>query len=62
MSKKEERINVCIPVSLTEGEINKILLSLSNVIACVHPFNEVVSGDKGDFCCKCQNYLNSHRL
>jgi len=32
------------------------------VIVCLHPFNEVVSGDDGDFCCKCQTYLKSNRL
>jgi hypothetical protein len=32
------------------------------VTVCLHPFNEVVSGDDGDFCCKCQTYLKSNRL
>lgn len=38
------------------------LLHQPTVIVCLHPFNEVVSGDDGDFCCKCQTYLKSNKL
>lgn len=41
-------------------QLNK--LNKSSITECLHPFNEVVSGDEGDFCCKCQSYLNSNRL
>jgi hypothetical protein len=47
--------------------VNEVIKELSKlhqptVIVCLHPFNEVVSGDDGDFCCKCQTYLKSNRL
>lgn len=35
---------------------------IASVITCVHPFYEMVSGDEGDFCCKCQKYLGTHRV
>ena len=41
---------------------NESKLHQPTVIVCLHPFNEVVSGDDGDFCCKCQTYLKSNRL
>jgi len=47
-------------IESTTEELNK--LHQTTVIVCLHPFNEVVSGDDGDFCCKCQTYLKSNRL
>ena len=47
-------------ISRLEQELSKF--HQPTVIACLHPFNEVVSGDDGDFCCNCQNYLKSNRL
>jgi hypothetical protein len=67
-NKKRNTMKDKIPVvpkeklkRLNEG-IDPNYVFLSNVIACVHPFYEIVSGDEGDFCCKCQKYLRSHRL
>jgi len=34
-------------------------LSQSAVSECVHPLAELVSGDEGLFCCKCQKYVRS---
>jgi hypothetical protein len=47
-------------INFLENELIK--LHQPTVIVCLHPFNEVVSGDDGDFCCKCQTYLKSNRL
>ena len=29
-----------------------------HVSECVHPYKELVSGDEGMFCCKCQKYIS----
>lgn len=34
-------------------------LSQHDVSECVHPLAELVSGDEGLFCCKCQKYVRS---
>ena len=34
-------------------------LSQHDVSGCVHPLAELVSGDEGLFCCKCQKYVRS---
>jgi len=35
---------------------------LDDVKECLHPFNSVVSGDEGDFCTECQEYIGTNRL
>ena len=48
----------------TKNEVKKYAdkLILSSVVTCTHPFSKMVSGDEGDFCIACQEYLNSYRL
>lgn len=47
-------------IEATSEELSKF--NQPTVIGCLHPFNDVVSGNDGDFCCKCQSYLKSNRL
>lgn len=46
--------------SIADAILSK--LHQHTVIGCLHPFNDVVSGNDGDFCYKCQSYLKSNRL
>jgi hypothetical protein len=41
-----------------ESELKK--LRIADVSECVHPLAELVSGDEGLFCCKCQKYVRSN--
>jgi hypothetical protein len=41
-----------------ESELKK--LRVTDVSECVHPLAELVSGDEGLFCCKCQKYVRSN--
>ena len=34
-------------------------LNQNDVSECVHPIDELVNGDEGLFCCKCQKYVRS---
>jgi hypothetical protein len=41
-----------------ESKLKK--LRVTDVSECVHPLAELVSGDEGLFCCKCQKYVRSN--
>jgi len=42
-----------------DNELLLQALSQHDVSGCVHPLSELVSGDEGLFCCKCQKYVRS---
>jgi len=46
-------------IELLKAENEKLKLLLADVSECVHPLAELVSGDEGLFCCKCQKYVRS---
>lgn len=42
-----------------QNQINDTNLEVNHLENCYHPFKEVVSGDKGMFCVKCQKYITT---
>jgi hypothetical protein len=39
-------------------QINDTDSEIHHLENCVHPFKEVISGDEGMFCVKCQKYIS----